>query len=58
MNEKKDIITKNSNGEYHGYQEYYILLNNLRVRCMAKNGVPVGYTEWHVNTKITNFFIR
>ena len=58
MNEKKDIITKNSNGEYHGYQEYYIVLNNLRVRCMAKNGLPVGYTEWHGYGKATRFHIR
>ena len=58
MNEKKDIITKNSNGEYHGYQEYYILLNNLRVRCMAKNGQLIGYVEWHGFGIHTRFDIR
>jgi len=58
MNEKKDIITKNANGEYHGYQEWYNGLGNLGARSQCKNHVFIGYHEWHVNTKITKFFIR
>lgn len=54
---KKEIENKNDNGEYHGYQEQYNSANYLRVRCMAKNGNPLGYTEWNISKK-TVFYIR
>jgi len=54
---KQDIENRNTKGYLHGYQEQYDTLNNLRVRCLAKNGLPVGYTEWQID-KETVFYIR
>jgi len=59
MKEHKEIITKNSKGQYHGYQEVYrsISQNIIDIRCMCKNNLYIGYFEWHPS-KETRFHIR
>jgi len=57
---KQDIITRNtrnSKGQYHGYQEWYNLIDVLRFRGNWKNGSRIGYSDWH-NTKETLYHIR
>ena len=61
---KEDIINKNSNGEYHGYQEWY-LRDKIYYRGIRKNDNRIGYTEWfriglteRYDGKETNFYIR
>ncbi len=51
----KDIMTKNSKGGLHGYQEYYYK-NGLLSRFNCKNSVVVNYTESH-GSKITRYYI-
>lgn len=51
----KNIVNKNTIGDYHGYQEWYS--DRLFYRCIYKNGDQIGYEEWH-NAKQTNFYIR
>ena len=60
MNNDKSIMSRNKNGDLHGYQEHYYK-NILYLRCMTKNRLAVGYYEWHDNNNIirrTNFYIR
>ena len=47
MKENKDIRPVNSKGLYHGYQEWYYMNGNVKLRCMCKNGLVCGYFEWH-----------
>jgi hypothetical protein len=44
----KNIINRNSKGEYHGYQEWYWKDNTLRNRGNCNNGKLIGYSEYHV----------
>jgi hypothetical protein len=54
----KDIISKNYKGQWHGYQEWYTIVNeHLSIRTIYKKGLAVEYFEWH-NRKQTRFFIR
>lgn len=46
MGNKKQIVTKNYKGQFHGYQEWYAN-NKLAIRGMAKNGQQLGYVECH-----------
>jgi hypothetical protein len=54
--ERYDIAPKDSNGNAHGYQEWY--WNKLLVRCNFKHGLEIGYEEIHSGTGKTNFYIR
>jgi hypothetical protein len=64
MKENKDIESKNSKGEYHGYQEWCWGNGEIKCRGMAKNDKELGYFESHnynnsrINYKTTRFFIR
>ena len=49
MKVNKDIEPRNTKGEVHGYQERYHN-NKLYVRCNYKNGLGVGYYEWHLQS--------
>jgi hypothetical protein len=53
----KNIINRNSKGEYHGYQEWYWKDNTLVVRLNYKNGNEIGYEELHVLKK-TRYYIK
>ena len=50
-----DIITQNSKGQYHGYQEWYG--HTLYYRGNIKHNESIGYTEYN-RAKKTNFYIR
>ena len=50
----KDIITQNSKGQYHGYQEWYGY--TLYYRGNIKHNESIGYTEYN-RAKKTNFLI-
>ena len=52
----KDIITTNSKGQYHGYQEYFDS-GKLGYRINIKNDNMIGYSENH-RIKKTYFYIR
>ena len=48
----KDIRNKNSKGQFHGYQELYIV-DNLYYRFNANNAMEDGYEEgYNFNNKI------
>ena len=51
-----DIITQNSKGQHHGYQEFYYY-NELGYRANYKNNMKIGYEEYHRTNK-TTFYIR
>jgi hypothetical protein len=54
-NMKKEIISKNSKGQYHGYQELYGgATDKVYYRTMYKNDIQYGYTEYHANNLIDN----
>lgn len=58
MSIKKGIDNKNDKGEFHGYNEWYLLtLTSYPTRANYKNGEEIGYEEdaWHKKTK---FYIR
>jgi hypothetical protein len=55
--EKKDIQTFDSNGEWHGYHEWYCSYGIIFLRVVFKHGLEMDYEEWH-GTKSTNFYIR
>ena len=59
MKEKnKDIMPINNKGKSHGYQQWYHNTDNsLKIRVVYKNGVEIGYEEWH-NLLETNFYIK
>jgi len=46
-NVNKDIKPLDSNGDFHGYQEWYRANNKLWLRAEAKHGRGFGYQEWH-----------
>jgi len=54
----KDIEHQNDKGQFHGYQEWYGILNNNKLwrRFNAKNGQPIKYEENHY-IKRTNYYI-
>lgn len=52
----KDILLKDSNGQWHGYA----LIHNglfVNIRITFKHGEEIGYEEWH-EMKQTTFYIR
>jgi hypothetical protein len=53
----KDIRNTNSKRQYHGYHEWYLIYDYAIFRGMYKNGLKVGYLEWH-RTRLTDFYIR
>jgi hypothetical protein len=53
----KNIINKNTIGEYHGYQEWYFGFK-IYLRGYIKKGEQIGYQEKHGHTKKTNFLIK
>jgi len=53
----RNIESKNLNGQYHGYQEWY-LNNKIIVRGNCKNDKPIGYMESHNYNKETTYHIR
>ena len=55
MNNGKNIRTRNSNGELHGYQEWYSD-NKIYCRGDFKNHLFIGYFENH-NYKVTKYYI-
>ncbi len=56
MKSIKEIKTKNYKGQFHGYQEWY-LVGRIRLRCIMKHDVEIGYEEWHEWDE-TNYYIR
>lgn len=56
---KEDIITKNSKGKWHGYQERYDTDGKLWLRATIKNNFDCGYLEYHTKPRsVTRFHIR
>lgn len=53
---EKDIIHFNNDGQMHGYQEWYSESDKIMLRGNSKNGLDIGYLEWHVSNN-TNFYI-
>jgi hypothetical protein len=53
----QEIRNYNQKNQFHGYQEWCYEDGNIRFRCIYKNGLEVGYEEWH-NNQQTNFHIR
>jgi len=53
---KIDIKPTDSNGKFHGYQEWY-WTGKVVLRGNYIHGNCIGYRENH-NMKSTNFFIR
>ena len=49
--------TRNSKGQYHGYQEWYTHSGEMVYRGNSRNGSDVGYQEWH-RFKLVKFHIR
>jgi len=47
MKYKKDMITKNSKCQWHGYQELYYIDDTILHRCNYKNEKQIGYYEYH-----------
>jgi hypothetical protein len=56
MKQKQTKRNLDSNGLYHGYQEWY-MYGKLYCRGYAKHGQPYAYEEWH-NKKLTRYHIR
>ena len=60
----KQIINYNTEGEYHGYQQWYGGDNELWLRGKQKNGLEIGYEEVNWENAIggehteVNFYIR
>lgn len=52
----KDIMTKNSKGGLHSYQEYYYF-DRVSSRFNCKNGKVIGYGEFHGVRTIIFFII-
>jgi hypothetical protein len=54
---KNKNIRKIKNNKYHGYQEWYNIYGQLRLRCFMRNDLEVGYEELAL-IKVTNFYIK
>lgn len=52
----KEIKQFNYKNQLHGYQEWYYINNNPRLKGNFKNNRPVGYVELHYY-KQTYFYI-
>jgi len=53
----KNITNYNNHGQLHGYFELYkIGDNSLKSRGTAKNGITIGYIEYHA-FKLTEYII-
>ena len=53
----KNIVTRNSIGQYHGYQEWYTNIDEiLLLRGTYKKSEPIHYEEWHA-VKETRYYI-
>jgi len=57
---KKDINPLDSNGNAHGYQEWYHANDKLWLRGVWKHELEIGYEEDHRlhSESNTNFYIR
>jgi hypothetical protein len=54
----ESIENKNDNFQWHGYQQWYWTKGKLHYRGCWKNGVRLGYMEWHNNVcKSVKFYI-
>ena len=54
----KDIITRNSKKEWHGYQEWY-WLDGLSLIGNYRNNQPIGYVGLYTpNKKKVIYFIK
>jgi hypothetical protein len=51
------IRNRNSRGEYHGYQQWY-MLNTLALRGTWINNQSTGYVEYHCYEIQTTYFIQ
>ena len=56
MIENKNILPKNTDGNYHAYHEWYYL-GKLDLRRTYKNGHVIGYAEWHTY-ETCRFYIK
>ena len=54
----KEIAQLNTKGEFNGYQEWYTTFDGMWYRGQYKNGVKIGYLEYHRFFKQTRFHIR
>ena len=53
----KDIKTRNTKGQLHGYQLVFHNNGGIWLRCNYKHGLELGYEELHKFNE-TNFYIR
>ena len=53
---KREIQPRDSDGQFHGYQEWYHG-GKLYLRGIMKHGLEINYEEWHKFNE-TNFYIR
>jgi len=53
----KYITNSNTKGEFHGYQELYLVNGDLSFRGNFKNGRLIGYSERHAY-KQTRYYIK
>ena len=56
VNMKENVANYNSKGQRHGYLHHHVN-NILALRCLYKNGNPIGYEEWH-NVNQARYYIR
>ena len=56
MKENKEIESRDINGDWHGYNEWYHE-NKLWIRSLYKHRNPMGYHENHY-VKHTRFYIN
>ena len=53
----KDITTKNSKEQYHGYQEWYVRKDMIWIRGCFRYDLEIYYLEDHEGEK-TLYYIR
>jgi antitoxin component YwqK of YwqJK toxin-antitoxin module len=52
----KQIRNYNDKRKLHGYQEWYYHAGKLSLKGNIRNGVLIGYIEWHAK-KETEYYI-
>ena len=57
MKSIKEIKSVDTKGKLHGYQEWYSIYGKIRLRCIMKHDVEIGYEEWH-DWDETNYYIK
>ena len=61
MKNKKNIINRDFNCQFHGYQEWYYTDGKIELRGVIKNGNIIGYIEIHafsLDRESTIFMIK